>query len=513
MTPDIEPSPCDEAASVPKPMKPCAIVIFGATGDLTRRKLVPALYGLACDGLLPPEVAILGCARREKTSEEFAAELREDCEEHGRDAVDDECWERFVRGVGYVQGGFDDPSTFAKLGKRLEELDRDPGTAGNRLFYLAVPPDQFPVVLAGLDEAGLIRRPDDPAGFTRVVVEKPFGHDLESARALNAEVAKVLHESQVFRIDHYLGKETVQNILVFRLGNGIFEPLFNRRYVDHVQITVAESLGVGDRAGYFDRAGILRDMIQSHVLQLLTLVAMEPPSRFEADAVRDEKVKVLESIRPLLPDEVPSRTVRARYVSGRIGAEGVPGYLDEPNVPADSETETYAAVRFHVRTWRWSGVPFYLRVGKRLPRRATEISIVFRHPPLALFWREGCAETAENVLTLRIQPDEGITLTVGSKVPGPSIDIEDVNLRFKYATEFDVESPDAYERLLLDAAHGDGTLFARRDEVELGWELIDAIRRGWEEAGPSLTTYEAGTWGPPEAKAFMDGEGRRWRDP
>jgi glucose-6-phosphate 1-dehydrogenase len=489
---------------------PCAIVVFGASGDLTHRKLVPALYNLTLDGLLPDEVSLVGFARRDWTDETFTAGLRAACEEHSRRPVDDAVWDRFARNATYVRGSFDDANAYRALAERLTELDRDAGTAGNRLFYLATAPSHFPGILEHLRDAGLVREPGEDA-FSRVIVEKPFGRDLATARELNEVVGRVLDESQTFRIDHYLGKETVQNILVFRLGNGIFEPLWNRRYVDHVQITVAESIGVEGRAGYFDRSGILRDMVQSHVLQLLTLVAMEPPARFEADAVRDEKVKVLRAIRPMSPEEVARSTVRARYGPGTVDGEAVPAYRDAEGVPADSDTETFAAVKFLVETWRWSGVPFWLRVGKRLPRRATSIAIVFRDPPLALFREAGCG-LEPSVLELRIQPDEGISLAFGSKAPGQDIVVDPVRMDFRYATSFEEDTPEAYERLLLDAVEGDGTLFARRDEVELGWALIDTIRAGWAEAGPPLVEHAAGTWGPEESDIVLEREGRRWRN-
>ena len=490
--------------------EPCTVVIFGASGDLTSRKLVPALFNLQLDGLTDPSTYVIGFARRDWSDDEFRRRMHEGLKAHSRRAPDSGTWDRFASGLGYQRGDFGDRAAFEALRERLDRVDRERGTAGRRVFYLATPPAAYPTILDHLGATGLSR----PAagGYTRVIIEKPFGRDLGSARELNEVVGRSFQEDQVYRIDHYLGKETVQNILIFRLGNGIFEPLWNRRYVDHVQITVAESLGVEGRAGYYDRSGVLRDMFQNHIMQLLTLVAMEPPVRFEADAVRDEKVKVLRALRPPEAADKPSRVVRARYGEGSLGGSPVPGYLEEPGVAADSDTETYLAARVDIENWRWAGVPFFLRSGKRLPRRATEIALVFKRPPHLFFGAgETEARTRANVLALRIQPDEGISLSFGSKMPGQEMHLEEVRMDFLYATSFGSDPPEAYEHLLLDCIQGDSTLFARRDEVELAWGIADSVRGTWErEGGVAMETYPAGTWGPPEADALL-GEGRRWR--
>jgi len=505
-------NPFAEAATGATVADPCAVVIFGATGDLTSRKLVPALFNLCVDGLTDPATAVLGFARRELSDDAFREKMREGLASHSRRKPTSADWDRFAGGLGYQVGNFDDPAAYRSLADRLDKIDQERGTGGRRIFYLATPPGAYETILGHLGDAGLSR--SKPGGFSRVIVEKPFGRDLTSAQELNRVVGGSFEEDQVYRIDHYLGKETVQNILVFRLGNGIFEPLWNRRYVDHVQITAAESLGVEGRAGYYDRSGLLRDMFQNHIMQLLCLVAMEPPVRFEADAVRDEKVKVLKALRPPAPSEAAGAVVRARYAAGAVGGSPVPGYLEEPGVPPDSTTETYLATRVAVENWRWAGVPFYLRSGKRLPRRATEIALVFRRPPQLFFDRaggRGGEHREANVLALRIQPDEGISLSFGSKLPGQEMHVEEVRMDFLYATSFGSDPPEAYEHLLLDCIEGDSTLFARRDEVEVAWGIADALRRTWESGdGAPMRSYEAGTWGPAEADALL-GTDRRWR--
>jgi glucose-6-phosphate 1-dehydrogenase len=504
-------NPLREESVTLKAADPCTIIVFGATGDLTHRKLIPALFRLSKQKLLHPRTAIVGFARRDFTTEAFRNEMRRAVEPTGPATAD---WDRFAEMLYYVPGVFEDHEAFRSLGKLLGEIEEKRGIPGNRIFYFATPPSEFEPLVRNIGAAGLARRAireERSASWSRVIIEKPFGRDLNSARELNALVHTVFAESQIFRIDHYLGKETVQNILVFRLGNGIFEPLWNNRYVEQVQITVAESVGIEGRAAYFEGAGIARDIFQNHMMQLLTLTAMEPPARFEADSVRDEKAKVLRTLHPMTPDEVLRDTVRGQYVAGAVG--GVPqiSYREEPNVDPKSQVETYMAARVHVDNWRWSGVPFYLRTGKRLARRATEIAIVFRQPPFSLFRMAGCTTLEANVLRLRIQPDEGISLSFGSKSPGQELHIDPVQMDFYYLTSFGQDPPDSYERLLLDCNLGDSTLFARRDEVELAWQFIDPILETWrQDSSPPLVTYPAGTWGPTEADQLVHQHGRHW---
>jgi len=487
--------------------QPCAVVIFGATGDLTKRKLVPSLMGLAKDGLLPSGFAVVGFARREWTDQHFRDELREGVEQFGRSTTQ-AAFADLQDHFSYHCSDFGDLDGYRSLADKLAKLDKKHGTKGNRIFYLATPPSSYSTILQNLAAAGLSR--EENGRFARVIIEKPFGHDLDTAVALNDQVRAAFHERQVFRIDHYLGKETVQNILALRFANGIFEPLWNEKFVDHVQITVAESIGVGTRGGYFEESGIIRDMIQNHLMQVLTLVAMEPPAALTADAVRDEKVKVLKAIRSFRPEEVGQATMRAQYTHGFFEGEEVNGYREEHGVAADSRTETYAAVRLQVENWRWSQTPFYLRAGKRLPRRVTEVAIQFKQPPHLLF--EGGKPLQPNVLLLRIQPDEGVALRFGAKVPGPDIRVRDVRMDFRYGTAFGNETADAYERLLLDAMLGDGTLFARRDEVEEAWRIVDSIVAGWQQSPNRPAEYVAGTWGPDEAEHLL-GASRSWRKP
>ncbi len=490
------------------------IVIFGGSGDLARRKLVPALFELHCQGQLAPETVVVGFSRSVDSDEAWRDDLKAALAEFGRTAHGEEEWRAFAARLFQFRGDLRQTRSFVELKARLEAIEAERGLRGNRLYYLAIPPSGIGDAASRLGEAGLVHRAEGEGPWSRLVVEKPFGHDLESARALNEKVRASFRESQVFRIDHYLGKETTQNLLVFRLGNGIFEPLWNRRYVDHVQITVAETLGVEGRGKFYEESGIFRDIVQNHMLQLLCLVAMEPPVAFEANVVRDEKVKVLRSVRPQSPEEILRDTVRGQYATGSIDGQPVPGYRQEADVDPGSLRETYAAWKLQIENWRWAGVPFYLRAGKRLPKRVTEIAITFKTPPIALFRRAGVLAQEPNVLVLRIQPDEGIALRIGAKQPGPTMRVDTVKMDFRYSEHFGGKTPDAYERLLLDALNGDGTLFARRDEVEAAWELVSAVLDVWRESPPrDLPNYEAGMWGPEGATELLARDGRRWRRP
>ena len=490
------------------------IVIFGGSGDLARRKLVPALFELHRQGQLAPGTAIVGFARSVDSDEAWRGELKAACSEFGHSTPTDEEWRGFAARLFHFRGDLRQTESFGGLKARLEAVEAERGLAGNRLYYLAIPPSGIGDAVSRLGEAGLVRPVEGSGPWSRLVVEKPFGHDLDSARALNEVVRASFRESQIFRIEHYLGKETTQNILVFRLGNGIFEPLWNRRYVDHVQITVSETLGVEGRGKFFEEAGIFRDVVENHMLQLLCLVAMEPPVAFEANVVRDEKVKVLRSVRPQTPEEVLRDTVRGQYAAGTIDGHPVAGYRQEANVDPASRRETYAAWKLQIENWRWAGVPFYLRAGKRLPKRVTEIAITFKTPPIALFRKAGVLVQEPNSLILRIQPDEGIAFRIGAKQPGPTMRVETVKMDFRYSEFFGEKTPDAYERLLLDALNGDPTLFARRDEVEAAWELVTSVLDVWRENPPrDLPNYEAGTWGPEAATELLARDGRRWRRP
>jgi len=488
--------------------EPCTLVIFGATGDLTHRKLVPALYNLAADGALPPAISVVGFARREKSDEIFRTELREAAQKFSRQAINNELWEGFESTVFYHRSEFDNLAGYKALAMRLDELDLARGTRGNRLFYLAASPDQFQVILENLRESGLNQ--PGAGGWARIIVEKPFGTDLPSARLLNDLVAGAFEEKDTYRIDHYLGKETAQNIMVLRFANSIFEAMWNARYIDHVQITASEPLGVEGRAGYYDKSGALRDMVQNHLLQLLCLTAMEPPTGLEADAIRDEKVKVLRSLRPLVGNDVFRHVVRGQYGAGAINGKRVAAYRDEANVNPESETETYVALEVNVDNWRWAGVPFFVRVGKRLPKGGTEIAVHFKSVPPVLFKATGEA-IDDNVLVIRIQPDEGVSLRMSAKMPGSSLRIEPVKMDFHYGTSFGKATPEAYERLLLDAMSGDATLFARRDEVEEAWKFIDAIKAAWATQTEDISFYSAGTWGPTEADDLIKRHGAAWR--
>lgn len=492
---------------------PCAMVIFGASGDLTRRKLLPAVYSLARDRLLPESFAVVGYARRPYTDETFRERVREGCDSHARRRpVDATLWERFAPGISYVQGTFGEPEGYRKLKAHLEELDKARGIKGNRLFYLATPPSSFAEILKNLREEGLLDD-DEGQGFSRVIIEKPFGRDLETALTLNTAVSQYLREDQTYRIDHYLGKETVQNIMVFRFANGIFEPLWNKKHIDHVQLTVAESIGMEGRGRFFEEAGILRDIIQNHLFQILSLMAMEPPVSLEANAIRDEKVKLLRSLRPVDLDNFEKDVIRGQYSTGSVAGSEAAAYLDEPGVEEGSTTETFAAMKLFIDNWRWAGVPFYLRAGKRLPKKVVEFAIHFKQAPQALFRDVLPRGTSSNCLVVRVQPDEGISLTFDSKVPGPSMQIHPLNMEFRYGSTFGAAPPEAYERLLLDAMLGDSTLFIRDDEIELAWKWCDPILKKWAEPETELHTHPAGSWGPEAADELIHQDGRRWRRP
>jgi glucose-6-phosphate 1-dehydrogenase len=488
------------------PVPGTTLVIFGATGDLARRKLLPAIYNLAHEGALPERFNLVGVSRREMPDDDFRQFARESITEFSRRETDETVLEGLLERLSYLGFDFADQEGYKKLGEALDALEGE-GHPLNRAFYLSTAPEYFGTITTALKEAGLNYRKDTD---TRVIIEKPFGVDLESARELQRTVAAAFREQQVFRIDHYLGKETVQNVMAFRFANYMFEPVWNRNYIDHIQITAAEDIGIGSRAGYYDRSGALRDLVQNHMLQLLTLVCMEPPATFEADKVRDEKVKVLEAITPPTPDEVAAMTVRAQYTAGVVGGEQVKGYLEEEDVPGDTNTETYAALRLEVHNWRWAGVPIVLRTGKRLARKVTEIAVALKPVPHLAFQSHGSVGVQPNQLILTMQPNEGVSLSLGAKIPGSRMRIRPVNMEFLYGAAFMSQSPEAYERLILDAMRGDATLFTRNDEVDAQWSIIDPILKCWEQGVPPMTTYEAGSPGPEEAEALI-GEGRHWR--
>ena len=493
-----------------RPAGPCTLVIFGASGDLTRRKLLPALYNLQRHGLLSANFAVVGVARTEMSDEEFRASMKDAVRGYAGADLDLEAWARLEESLHYVTGDFSAGESYQGLKERLEELDTQHGTAGNVLFYLATAPSFFAPIVRHLESLWLSH--EEGGRWRRVIVEKPFGRDIDSARTLNAELAEVLNESQVYRIDHYLGKETVQNILVFRFANGIFEPIWNQRYVDHVQITVAETLGVGSRGGYYDKAGALRDMVPNHIFQLISLVAMEPPISFEADAVRDEQSKVLRAIPPIEGEDVLTDTVRGQYARGAAGGIELPGYREEDSVPEQSNTETYVAMRLEIDNWRWKGVPFYLRVGKALPQRVTEITIRFRQPPLSLFRDTDVDSLTPNELVINVQPDEGITLHFGAKIPGATMKLGHVNMDFCYAEHFGRELATGYERLLFDAMLGDQTLFQRADMVEAGWRVVTPILDVWKALpAREFPNYAGGAWGPTDADELLERHGHSWR--
>jgi glucose-6-phosphate 1-dehydrogenase len=497
---------------IPRVAGPCVLVIFGVTGDLARKKLMPAIYDLANRGLLPPGFSLVGFARRDWEDEDFAQVTYQAVKEHARTPFRDTVWQQVSEGIRFVSGEFTDDDAFDKLADCVSQLDRERGTGGNYAFYLSVPPKFFPVVVKQLKRSGLSAPPQPPSGqprpWRRVVIEKPFGHDLASARELNETLSAVFPPHSVFRIDHYLGKETVQNILALRFANTLYEPIWNRGYVDHVQITMAEDIGIGGRAGYYDGIGAARDVIQNHLMQLVALTAMEEPVSFDADSLRAEKEKVLSAIR--LPDDLALETARGQYTAGWQGGIPVGGYLEEEGIAADSRTETYAAVKLGVETRRWAGVPFYLRTGKRLPRRMSEIALLFQRAPHLPFAATDTEELGQNALVIRVQPDEGVTVRFGSKVPGSAMEVRDVNMDFAYGESFTESSPEAYERLLLDVLIGDPPLFPRHREVELSWMALDPIEEFWAEHGKP-GPYPAGSAGPPTADAMMARDGRAWR--
>jgi glucose-6-phosphate 1-dehydrogenase len=490
------------------PVPPTILTIFGATGDLARRKLLPALYNLAHEGSLPERFSLIGVSRSEQSDDDFRAQVKDSIQQFSRREPDEKVLSALLGRIRYLGFSFDDESGYPKLAKALDEADEEAGQPLNRCFYLSTAPEYFGLIPQELKKAGLNRRDD---GEVRCVIEKPFGTDLESARKLQATISKVFRENQVFRIDHYLGKETVQNMLAFRFANYMFEPVWNRNFIDHVQITAAEDIGIGSRAGYYDQAGALRDLVQNHMLQLLTLLCMEPPVSFDANQVRDEKVKVLHAIRPWTPEEVGAHTVRAQYTAGTVGGEDVPGYTDEEGVPDDSDTETYAALCLEVNNWRWAGVPICLRTGKRLARKVTEIAVQLKPVPHMAFQTQGSTGVEPNQLILTMQPDEGVSLKLGAKIPGARMRIRPVNMEFHYGTSFMSQSPEAYERLILEAMRGDATLFTRNDEVDAQWSIIDPILTAWRDGSTEpMAHYAAGSQGPPEADELL-GEGRSWR--
>jgi glucose-6-phosphate 1-dehydrogenase len=490
------------------PVHPTALVIFGATGDLARRKLMPALYNLAHEGALPERFELAGVARSDQPHEEFRAMARDSIERFSRRKPDPDVLDGLISDSRYVPGSFDDDNVYSELHRVLGEFDDRAGQPLDRVFYLSTAPQFFPVIVQQLGAAGLNRGENTQ---TRIVIEKPFGYDLASARKLNAHVLEVFEESQVFRIDHYLGKETVQNVMALRFANALFEPVWNRNFIDHVQITAAEDIGIEGRAGYYEGAGALRDLVQNHMMQLLALLTIEPPSSFEANRLRDEKLKVLESIVPPSVEDVPNMAVRAQYGPGVVAGTPVPGYPEEEGVAPDSRTETYAALRLHVSNWRWSGVPFYLRTGKRLARKVTEIAVTLKPVPHLAFQSTGSVGVQANQIILTVQPDEGVSVSLGAKIPGTRMRIRPVIMEFRYGTSFMSESPEAYERLILDAMRGDATLFTRNDEIEALWGIIDPILTAWhQDTSSPIPQYPAGSAGPAEAEALLDA-GKRWR--
>jgi glucose-6-phosphate 1-dehydrogenase len=493
---------------LPRIAGPCGVVIFGVTGDLSRKKLMPAIYDLANRGLLPPGFSLVGFARRDWADQDFAQIVHDAIKAYSRTAFREEVWEQLAKGFRFVPGDFSDDVAFDQLRNTIEELDRERGTAGNHAFYLSIPPRFFPDVIGQLKEHGLAE--NHPNSWRRVVVEKPFGHDLRSAQELNSIVSDVFPPESVFRIDHYLGKETVQNIMALRFANQLYEPVWNSNYVDHVQITMAEDIGIGGRAGYYDGIGAARDVIQNHLLQLMALIAMEEPVSFEAQSLRIEKQKILKSVRH--PDRLDLHTSRGQYAAGWAGGEKVLGFLQEQDIPKDSRTETFAAIKLEIDTRRWAGVPFYLRHGKRLGRRVTEVAVVFKRAPHLPFTQTATEELGQNALVIRVQPDEGVTLRFGSKVPGTAMEIRDVNMDFAYGGAFVESSPEAYERLILDVLLGDPPLFPQHEEVELSWRILDPILDYWAEHGRPQA-YPSGTWGPESAHEMLARDGRVWRRP
>lgn len=506
-------SPLEEETRPSKVVDPCILVIFGATGDLTARKLFPALYNLFREGQLPNHFACVGFARRQKTHEQFREEMHKAVGKYSRvKPIDENLWSTFMNQIYYHVSNFDDENGYDSLREFLNQLDKQLGTKGNRVFYLSTQPSFFPSIIKELGKHGLIYDTSkEKEKWSRVIIEKPFGHDYDSAVDLQKFVLNHLAESQIYRIDHYLGKETVQNLLVFRFANSIFESFWNNHYIDHVQITVAEDIGIGTRGAFYEEAGILRDIVQNHVMQLLCLTAMEPPSSLNAEAIRDEKVKVLKALRPIDLTHFSEYVVRGQYSPGYINGESVIGYRQENKVNPNSPMETFAALKLYIDNWRWAGVPFYLRAGKRLPKRATEIAINFKEVPGILFSKPN-QKNEDNVLVIRIQPDEGISLRINCKVPGPSSPIQPVKMDFRYGSYFGLTPPEAYERLICDCMLGDGTLFARGDEVLTSWKWITPVLDRWHESPPSdFPNYQSGTWGPKAADELMTRDGRAWR--
>ena len=492
-------------------MKPCTVVIFGASGDLTRRKLFPALYNLARTGMLPENFVVLGASRTEWSDEEFRGWMKTAVESYAKDRFEEEHWNWVAERTFYQSASFDSAAAFQAISERLTQLDETHGTQGNFLYYFAVAPRFFAPIVQNLAEVGLCCADDGAA--RRVVVEKPFGRDLDSARQLNEELLAHLNENQIYRIDHYLGKETVQNLLVLRFSNAIFEPIWSHRYVDHVQISVSETLGVEGRGGYYDHAGALRDMVPNHIFQLISLVAMEPPNSFDADAVRDEQSKALRAITPMSSEDVLTQTVRGQYGEGKVDGRDLPDYRSEDKVDPKSKTETFVAMRLEIDNWRWKGVPFYLRVGKAMPRRSTEITVSFKSPPFILFRDTPVQGLTPNQLVINVQPDEGITFHFGAKVPGTRMHIGKVDMDFKYEEHFGKELATGYERLLYDAMIGDQTLFQRADMVEAAWKVVSTIQDVWQALpARDFPNYAAGTWGPEAADRLLERDGRRWRD-
>jgi glucose-6-phosphate 1-dehydrogenase len=486
----------------------CAMVIFGASGDLTKRKLIPALYNLAKENLLSKEFALIGFARSEMSSEDFRKLIGDELNQFATTTVDPELWHWLSRRIYYVSGNVDDPKSYEKLKIQLAAVDQEHGTRGNYFYYLATSPELFSKVVRHLGDADLTK---EETGWRRVIIEKPFGRDYDSARRLNQEVREVLAENQIYRIDHYLGKETVQNILVFRFSNGIFEPIWNRRYIDHIQITVSETVGVEQRGGYYDTSGTLRDMVPNHIFQLICLTAMEPPVSFDANVVRDEQAKILRAIQPMTPEDVLIRTVRGQYGESGNGSEKMPAYRSESNVPRNSNTETFVAMKLFVDNWRWADIPFYLRTGKRLPKRVTEIAIQFKRAPLLLFKGTSVDQLTPNRLVLHLQPDEGISLSFGAKIPGPIVRLGSVDMNFNYKDYFNASPQTGYERLLYDCMLGDATLFQRSDMVETAWQIVAPIQDVWGALPPrNFPNYPAGTWGPKEAEDLLRRDGRHW---
>lgn len=505
-------NPLAEEARRSKAAEPCVLVIFGATGDLTGRKLLPALYNLAAEGQLPAHFACVGFARRPKSNDDFRGEMFEAVSQYSRSKpIDEDMWDNFSNQIFYHQSNFDEDDGYEKLAKLLSDLDKQFGTRGNRVFYLSTPPKNFPGIIKKLHQHKLLYDNQTVNKWSRVIIEKPFGHDLKSAVALQKEITQYLDEDQIFRIDHYLGKETVQNLLVFRFGNPIFEAVWNNHNIDNVQITVAEEIGVGTRGNFFEEAGLLRDIVQNHMMQVLSLVAMEPPINFDANAIRDEKVKVVESVRPFPLHELDDYIVRGQYGPGFVDGKEVKGYRQEENVNPESTVETFVAMNLFIDNWRWAGVPFFLRAGKRLPKRCTEISIQFKRAPGFLF-KEHLGTVDPNILVIRIQPDEGISLKFNCKVPGLAGPIQPVKMDFRYNSYFGGTPPEAYERLICDCMSGDSTLFARIDEVMASWKIFDPVLAAWErERAPRFPNYPAGSWGPIDADWLIQRTDHQWR--